>query len=222
MVVARKNLQADRRTQPTEGHHHRSPPEITTNTMRLTATLLAVLTVASIYALFSAESSAFKLSGRAQEPRPPMELSETTWEKDPRVVLVREHSQVAGHATPRSRAHMPTHKHAHTYTQIDSRSFAPNKLFIVNIPAFVGIRWNSSRTCLMILHKRPKKLLLTINNVQERAGTSLYRQACGALQAPMPPPQVSVLEPFDEVDGVEPNRFPSERYSPHRSLDSID
>ena len=63
----------------------------------------------------------------------------------------------------------------------------------------------------MILRKRPKKLLLTINTVQERAGTSLYRQTCGALQAPMPPPQVSVLEPFDEVDGDEPNRFPSER-----------
>ena len=172
---------------------------------------MGVLAVASIYALFSAESSAFKASGRAQEPRPLMELSETTREKDPLITLVRERSQVTGHAIPHSRAHMHTHKHAHTYTQIDSRSFAPKKLVIVNRAAFVGIWWNSSRVCLMILHKRPKKLLLILYLVQERAGTSLYGQACGSLQAPMPPPQVSVLEPFDEVDGDEPNRFPSER-----------
>ena len=68
---------------------------------------------------------------------------------------------VAGHAIPRSRAHMHTYKHAHTYIQIDSRSFAPKKLLIINRASFVRIWWNSSRVCLMILHKRPKKLLPT-------------------------------------------------------------
>ena len=70
---------------------------------------------------------------------------------------------VAGEAIPHTRAHTHTHQHAHTHTQIDSQLFASKKLLTVNRAAkawFVGIWCDSSRVCLRILHKSPKKLHL--------------------------------------------------------------